>query len=247
MNKPVAHFIPLIAILACLSCILSCQEDVGLGKSGKKDSGFSLPAAPANLVADEFQEVEAPATFRARFKVKGGGEFVIEVTRTWSPRGADRFYNLVKAGFYDYAPFFRVVDNFMVQFGLPAWPEVQSKWKGRNILDDHEVSSAKRSKSNRKGYVTFACGGPDTRTSQVFINFRNNSNLDPPANYSTFTPFGKVVEGMKIVDALEKSYGDMISQGNASGVNTALLQAQGLSYILKEFPLMDIIESARIE
>src|SRR5579864_2606376 len=139
---------------------------------------------PATLKA------KAPAEYSAKF-VTTAGEFTIKVTRAWSPNGADRFYNLVSHHFYDGAAFFRVLSGFMAQFGISAYPEVSKVWESSVIRDDPHVQS------NKRGYVTFATAGPNTRTTQVFINFGNNAGLDSQG----FTPFGVVSdEGMKVVD-----------------------------------------------
>ena len=128
---------------------------------------------PANL------NEKAPATFKAKFDTSKG-VFVIDVRRAWAPNGADRFYNLVKNGFYDDARFFRVISGFMVQFGISGDPKISAPWREARIPDDPVTQS------NRRGYITYAMAGPNTRTSQVFINFADNANLDQ----SGFSPFG---------------------------------------------------------
>ena len=130
---------------------------------------------------------------------------MIEVTRAWAPKGADRFYNLVKNGFYDNVRFFRVVSGFMVQFGINGDPAVMGRWRAAQIADDQVTQS------NKRGMITFATAGPDTRTSQVFINFADNDNLDSMG----FAPFGRVVSGMNVVDALNAEYGEGAPRGRA--------------------------------
>lgn len=170
----------------------------------------------------------APEKFQARFTTSKG-DFVIEVTRAWSPNGADRFYNLVKNGYYDNCRFFRVVDNFMVQFGINGEPGVNKVWNTATIKDDPVKQS------NKKGYVTFAMSSaPNSRTTQVFINFADNSFLDR----QRFAPFGHVVEGMDIVDAINSEYGEKPNQGQ--------IQMMGNSYLQKEFPRLDFVKSATI-
>src|SRR6202162_6587144 len=132
---------------------------------------------------------QAPANFKARFDTNKG-VFVIEVRRDAAPNGADRFYNLVKSGFYDNARFFRVVSGFMVQFGINGDPKLSSVWREARIKDDQVKQS------NGRGTITFATAGPDTRTTQVFINFGDNAALDRQG----FAPFGKIVSGMNVVD-----------------------------------------------
>ena len=176
----------------------------------------------------------APATFKAKFDTSKG-VFVIEVTRAWAPQGADRFYNLVKNGFFDNTRFFRVIPNFMVQFGISGDPALNSKWRVARIPDD------KPAQSNTRGMVTFATSGPNARTTQVFINFKNNSRLDPLG----FAPFGKVVSGMNVVDALNGEYGEGAPDGR--GPDQMRLQAEGNAYLAKDFPRMDFIKKATIE
>jgi len=146
----------------------------------------------------------APASYKARFKTTKG-DFVVEVDRTWAPLGADRFYNLVKLGYYTDVAFFRVIQGFMAQTGLHGKPEMNAAWRAARIKDD-PVGPA----SNTRGMVTYAMAGPDTRTTQIFFNFGNNTNLDQMG----FPPFGKVVEGMEIVDSLYSGYGDGPGRGN---------------------------------
>src|ERR1700683_2813859 len=136
---------------------------------------------PATLTA------KAPAIFEVKF-VTTKGDFVVQVTRAWAPLGADRFYNLVKHGFFTDAAFFRNLSGFMVQFGLNADPAVNKAWQNANIKDDPGKQS------NAPGMITFATAGPNTRTTQLFINFGNNTFLDSQG----FSPFGKVVSGMDV-------------------------------------------------
>jgi peptidyl-prolyl cis-trans isomerase A (cyclophilin A) len=176
----------------------------------------------------------APATFKARFDTSAG-EFVIEVRRDWAPHGADRFYNLVKNGFYDECRFFRVISNFMVQFGINGDPAVAAAWRNARL----PVDPVKQ--SNRRGYITYAMGGsPDTRTTQVFINFRSNANLDGMG----FAPFGEVVSGMDVVDKIYSGYGEGAPRG--SGPEQGRVQSEGNAYLMKSFPKLDYIKSATI-
>lgn len=177
---------------------------------------------------------QAPATYKAKFDTSKG-VFVIEVTRAWAPQGADRFYNLVNNGFFDNTRFFRVIPNFMVQFGISGDPALNTKWRVARIPDD------KPAQSNTRGMVTFATSGPNARTTQVFINFKNNSRLDALG----FAPFGKVVSGMNVVDALNGEYGEGAPDGR--GPDQMRLQAEGNAYLAKDFPRMDFIKKATIE
>jgi cyclophilin family peptidyl-prolyl cis-trans isomerase len=177
---------------------------------------------------------KAPATYRARF-VTTKGSFVVEVARAWAPLGADRFYNLVKNGFYTDASFFRVLPGFVVQFGISARPAVSNAWKDAKIQDDPVTQS------NLRGYLTFATSGPNTRTTQIFINLANNPRLDGMG----FAPFGKVVEGMDVVDSFYSGYGEGAPQGN--GPEQGLITSEGKRYLDKNFPKLDSIKSAIIE
>jgi peptidyl-prolyl cis-trans isomerase A (cyclophilin A) len=164
------------------------------------------------------------------------GPVKIEVRREWAPKGADHFYELVKTGFYDNARFFRVVRNFVVQFGIAADPKVQQLWANGSLTDDPVIEH------NRRGTVTYASRGPNTRTTQIFINLRDNSqSLDG----QHFSPFGKVVEGMDAVDAFYNSYGDMPPGGQ--GPDPSLIQTQGQPYLDSHFPRLDYIKKATIQ
>jgi peptidyl-prolyl cis-trans isomerase A (cyclophilin A) len=198
-----------------------------------------LLATPAfgqagNLGSPAALNERAPATYKAQFDTSKG-VFVVEVRRDWAPNGADRFYNLVKNGFYDNARFFRVVDRFMVQFGIHGDPRVSAQWSNANIPDDPVKQS------NKRGFITFATSGPNSRTSQVFINFGDNSRLDRDG----FSPFGQVVSGMNVVDTLYSGYGEGAPGGK--GPHQGRIQAEGNAYLSKEFSRLDFIRKATIE
>ena len=176
---------------------------------------------------------QAPATYKADFDTSKG-RFTIQVTRAWAPVGADRFYNLVKNGFFDEARFFRVIDNFMVQFGIHGNPTIAKAWTSARLQDDPVKQS------NRRGFVSFATAGPNTRTTQVFINFRDNTNLDKMG----FAPFGEVVAGMDVVDRLYSGYGEGAPSGK--GPDQGRVQAEGNAYLNKEFPRLDFVKAATI-
>ena len=171
---------------------------------------------------------KAPAKFKARFETTRG-VFVIDVERALAPKGADRFYNLVKLGYYDGAHFFRVMPNFVVQFGLHANPKVTGVWRGAK-LDDDPVKT-----SNAKGTVCYAMAGPNTRTTQLFISLGNNRGLDQQG----FAPFGKVVKGMDVVTKLYSGYGQQPDQ--------QMITMEGRAYLEREFPKLDSIKKATIE
>ncbi len=188
-----------------------------------------LPAAAdASLTKPAALTAQAPARYNAVFDTTAG-RFVVAVTRSWAPRGADRFYNLVKHGFFNGAAFFRVVPGFVVQFGLNPSPAVDKAWNSASIPDDPVKQS------NRAGYVSFASAGPNTRTTQVFINFGDNSRLDRMG----FAPFGKVASGMNVVLKIYSGYGEQPSQDE--------IGAEGKAYLDKSFPKLDRITSAKIE
>jgi peptidyl-prolyl cis-trans isomerase A (cyclophilin A) len=176
---------------------------------------------------------KAPATYKVKFDTSKGS-FVVEVHRDWAPNGADRFYNLVKNGFYNDARFFRVISGFMVQFGINGDPQISKVWRDANIKDDPVKAS------NKRGMITFATAGPDTRTTQVFINFGDNAGLDDQG----FAPFGQVISGMDAVDALYAEYGEGAPQGH--GPNQGVVQSMGNAYLAKAFPKLDYIKTATI-
>ena len=176
---------------------------------------------------------QAPATYKAKFDTSKGS-FVIQVTRAWAPTGADRFYNLVKNGFFDDGRFFRVISGFMVQFGLNGDPALNAKWRVARIPDDRVTQS------NTRGMVTFATSGPNARTTQVFINFDDNSRLDGMG----FAPFGKVISGMDVVDKLYSGYGE--GAPNGRGPNQNLIQTEGNAYLTQSFPRLDHVTKATI-
>jgi len=186
------------------------------------------------LLDPSLAKEKAPDVYKAKFTTTKG-DFVIEVTRAWAPQGADRFYNLVKTGYFDETRFFRTVDGFMVQFGIHGDPAVNTKWRNARIPDDAVKQS------NKKGYVTFATSGPDSRTTQVFINFVDrNTFLDGMG----FAPFGKVIQGMEIVDSLYKGYGEGAPQGK--GPDQGRIQSEGNAYLVKDFPKLDGVKTATI-
>lgn len=185
-----------------------------------------MPANP-NLLKPTALTEKAPDTFEVEFATTKGS-FTVHVTRSWAPLGADRFYNLVKNGYFDEAAFFRIVPNFIVQFGLGADPEVNKAWRAANIKDDPVTQS------NKPGTMTFATAGPNTRTTQLFINFAHNDFLDKQG----FSPFAQVTKGMDIVQKLYSGYGERPDQGS--------ITAQGKAYLDKNFPNLDRISSTKV-
>jgi peptidyl-prolyl cis-trans isomerase A (cyclophilin A) len=177
---------------------------------------------------------QAPEVFFADFTTTKG-DIVIECHRSWAPSGADRFYNLVKLGFYDDTRFFRAIPDFMVQFGIPGDPQVSAKWKDASIPDDPVVQS------NLRGFVTFAQSGqPHSRTTQIFISYNNHPRLDAGG----FAPFAKVARGMEVVDALYMGYGEGAPGGEGPAQDR--IQGEGNAYLDAEFPKLDRILSTHL-
>ena len=221
----------------------------GSGQPAASAAPTSPPPAPAPVASAQQPEAvhhdpekvdpslateRAPDVFRASFDTTRG-TFVIEVHRDWAPHGADRFYNLVKLGFYDDTRFFRVIEGFMAQFGVSGDPAISSRWRTANIQDDPVKQS------NVRGFVTFAqTSQPDSRSTQIFVNFADNSRLD----HSRFAPFGQVVQGMRVLDALYSAYGEGRPQG--SGPDQMRVEENGNAYLDEQFPKLDRVLVARV-
>ena len=202
-----------LVIIALVLAICGCGSD----SAGSADAAESSTDAPAS-----------GATFSVEFTTTTG-TFIVDVTRAWSPNGADRFRELVEAGFYDECRFFRVIPGFVVQFGINGDPPTQAIWSNNTIADDPVVES------NLRGYVTFAkTNAPNSRTTQLFVNYTDNANLDAGG----FSPFAVVRTGMDKLDAINSEYRDSPSQGQ--------ITSQGNSYLDATFPNLDSIITARI-
>lgn len=171
---------------------------------------------------------KAPDKFKVKF-VTSKGDVIIEVTRESAPLGADRFYNLVRIDYFTDIAFFRVIPGFVAQFGIHGEPKVSKKWKNAKLKDDKVVES------NKRGSISFATSGPDTRTTQFFINTKDNAGLDAQG----FSPFGRVVEGMDVIDKL-------FSPPRGKGPKQGRIQAEGNAYLKEGFPELDWIKSAEI-
>jgi peptidyl-prolyl cis-trans isomerase A (cyclophilin A) len=210
--------------------LLAAMAAVGLGVS------VAAGQAPdrARLRNPSALAEKAPDTFKAALDTSKG-QIVITVHRDWAPLGADRFYNLVKSGYLTDVRFFRVLSGFMAQFGINGDPAVAAAWRGARIQDDPVKQS------NKRGYVTFATAGPNTRTTQLFINYRENASLDKQG----FAPIGEVTSGMDVVDQLYSGYGEGAPSGKGPSQQRA--QAEGNAYLMKEFPRLDYIKAATIE
>jgi peptidyl-prolyl cis-trans isomerase A (cyclophilin A) len=216
------HFLLIFAVLLFTVVSATAAEQV------------AQPAASAALLNPAAFNEKAPDVYKAKFETTKG-TFVVTVTRDWAPLGADRFYNLVKNGYYNDCRFFRVISGFMVQFGINGDPKVNSVWRMARIADDPVK------KSNTTGYVTFATSGANSRTTQVFINYADrNSALDKQG----FAPFGKVTDGMSVVESLYADYGEGAPSGK--GPEQGRIQNEGNAYLEKSFPKLDYIKSAVI-
>jgi peptidyl-prolyl cis-trans isomerase A (cyclophilin A) len=221
-----------------VAAVLMVSASVGVeGSSSEPSDDDSEPATDRNaaLLDPSLAKEKAPDEFNVRFATDKG-DFVIAVTRDWAPNGADRFYNLAKIGYFDDAAFFRNIEGFMVQFGINGDPAVNDKWHRSNIKDDAVKES------NKRGYVTFAqSSNRNSRSTQVFINFGDNGRLDG----QRFAPFGRVVEGMDIVESLYNGYGE--GAPNGRGPDQGRIQQEGNAYLKRSFPKLDYIKSATIE
>jgi peptidyl-prolyl cis-trans isomerase A (cyclophilin A) len=188
-------------------------------------------SAPQPTSIEGFEEIAwvetAPETYRVKFDTTAGS-FIIECNGKWSEQGSKRFYELCKMGFFDNSGFFRVIHGFMVQFGLAADPKMTAQFANKNLRDEPVR------KSNQKGLISFATSGPNTRTTQVFINYGDNANLDEMG----FTPFGEVIVGMENVEKITDEYGEKPSQGS--------IKQQGTDYLKQNFPNLDFINKVTL-
>jgi len=215
-----------IGTAVTLALVAACSSEAK-NEPPTNDSPLLHPTA-------EMLSERAPDTVRVRFETSKG-PFVVEAYRDWAPNGVDRFYQLARAGFYDGDRFFRVLTGFMAQFGLNGDPKVTSVWHERSIPDDPVKHS------NARGTITFAArGAPNSRTTQLFINYRDNANLDGMG----FSPFGVVTEGMAAVDSLYAAYGEGAPDG--PGPDQERASAQGNAYFQRDFPKLDYITKATV-
>ncbi|HWD93943.1 MAG TPA: peptidylprolyl isomerase [Verrucomicrobiae bacterium] len=221
-----------IWICAVSALLVSALTSVAEGEKATNGVDKASVAAVDLTQPSKFTE-KAPDTFKVRFDTTKGA-VTIEVTRSQAPNGADRFYNLVKAGYFKDVAFFRVIPGFMAQFGIHGDPKVSAAWRDANIQDDPVKAS------NTRGAITFATAGPNTRTTQLFINLVDNPRLDSMG----FAPFGKVVAGMDVVDKLNGEYGEGAPGGR--GPYQGQVQMEGNNYLKKSFPNLDYIKSATV-
>jgi peptidyl-prolyl cis-trans isomerase A (cyclophilin A) len=209
------HLRRLCAVLFLSLIASACSKD------SAPQGSDSVPRASSGTAAT------APDSFRVAFETTRGN-FVVDVIRAWSPRGVDRFHELVSTGYFTDVAFFRVLPGFVAQFGMHGDPAINRRWDDRPIPDDQVLQS------NKRGTIVFATAGPNTRGNQFFINYGDNSRLDGQG----FSPFGRVVEGMGVVDSIYAGYGESPNQGR--------IAAEGNAYLRREFPRLDFIKSARI-
>ncbi len=214
-------------LISLLACGIALAQTPAAPKSAPPVAKKAAPVAAPDLLKPATLKARAPEVYKVKF-VTTKGDVVIQVNRAWAPLGADRFYNLVKYGFYKDAAFFRIVPRFVAQFGIAARPDVSAAWDHAYIIDDRVTQS------NKRGTLTFATAGPNTRTTQIFINFSDNASLDTQG----FAPFGEVTEGMDIVDKFFAGYGESPDQGR--------ITAFGKAYLDKSFPNLDRIVNATI-
>jgi peptidyl-prolyl cis-trans isomerase A (cyclophilin A) len=224
-------------VLAALIILVGATVVLAQGGTMQKSAPATGGTFDKALLTPTTLNAKAPETFDVKFTTSAG-DFVVHVTRDWAPIGADRFYNLVKHHYFDGVAFFRVLREprpFMAQFGLSPYPEVNKAWENASIHDDPVKHS------NKRGTITYAAQtAPNTRSTQVFINFADNSFLDA----SRFAPFGEVTSGMDVVDKLYGGYGEGAPQG--AGPDQDKASNQGRAYLEKNFPKLDIIKTATI-
>jgi peptidyl-prolyl cis-trans isomerase A (cyclophilin A) len=220
---------PFLSALALCATLLPCASSPAQTTPHHKPAA-SRPSSAAprpSLLNPASLTAKAPAEFKVTFTTSAGN-FILQVHRDWAPLGADRFYNLVRRGFFTNASFFRVVPGFVVQFGLNADPAINKVWEEAKFQDDPVKQS------NKRGTIVFATAGANTRTTQLFINFADNARLDGMG----FAPFGEVIEGMDVVDKIYAGYGEQPRQD--------LITSQGDAYISKNFPKIDKIKLAHV-
>jgi peptidyl-prolyl cis-trans isomerase A (cyclophilin A) len=201
-----------------------------IAKSGASSATKSYDRA---LLHPALLKDKAPETYQVKFETSKG-DFVVSVTRAWAPLGADRFYTLAKHHFFDNGSFFRVLTGFVAQFGISAYHPVSAVWEKATIKDDPVTQS------NKKYFLTFATAGPNTRTTQLFINLADNPRLDGMG----FAAFGQVTDGMNVIDTLYAGYGEGAPGG--SGPNQDQIQKEGKAYLDKNFPKLDFIKTTAL-
>jgi len=225
-----------IAIFLLLSACFN-GEDEKLQKVQDRESEVLHEATPDEpnpaLLVPELAHEQAPDSFKVKFQTTQGS-FVVQVERRWAPNGSDRFFNLTKIGYFEEVAFYRAIEGFIVQFGIHGNPQINREWANARIRDDPVKSS------NKRGSLTFAMSGPNSRTTQLFINLKDNPDLDAQG----FAPIGYVVEGLPVVDSLYTGYGEPAPKGK--GPRLRVLNSQGNDYLRGQFPKLDYILGASI-
>ena len=216
-----------------LTCLLGTALGVVAVSAQDEKKDEKKPASAPDFTDPVKLTEKSPDSFKVKFETTKGN-FTVEVTRSLAPQGADRFYNLVRSGFFKDVAFFRVIPGFMCQFGIHGDPKVAAAWRKAQIPDDPVKGN------NTRGAITFATAGPNTRTTQLFISFGDNSRLDGMG----FSPFGKVTEGMDVVDKINGEYGEGAPRGRGPGQDR--IQSEGNAYLKKDFPNLDYIKSATV-
>lgn len=223
--------------------VVETEETTSAGESANAEDAAPeaiemAQAEDATPPAREWKQIDTPdydaqTSFHVKFACSMG-DFVVEFQPNWAPNGVKRIHELVDMKFFDDCRFFRVIDGFMAQFGIHGDPATAAKWGNMNIPDDPAKES------NQPGYVTFAMGGPNTRSTQLFLNFRDNSQLDNRG----FPPVGKIVDGMDALDKIYRGYGGGPSEGG-QGPRQDLIQSGGNQYLNEFFPKLDYVKKAR--
>ncbi len=223
------RFKRIFSVFLLTTAFIACKSEEGTAGPNKKEAETNRAA----LMDPSKATAKAPDKFTVKLETTAG-DILIDVQRDWSPKGADRFYNLVKAGYYDDVAFFRVIGGFMAQVGINGDPNVNKVWRDARIDDDPVKQS------NTRGMVSFATGGPNTRTTQFFVNFGNNARLDQMG----FSPFAKV-RNMDVVDKLYAGYGEGAPSGK--GPNQGRVQTEGNKYLKADFPNLSWIKKATVQ
>jgi len=221
----------LAVVVLALAPLAAAEETTAKTTKDRPEAAAASPALLDPALATE----RAPDAFRVKLETTKG-DVVILVNRSWAPHGADRFYNLVKIGYYDDVAFYRVIRGFMAQCGFNGDPAVSAAWSKARIADDPVTQS------NTRGMVTFAQpSAPNARTTQFFVNFGDNSYLK---QHGAFAPFGKVISGMDVMDSIYSGYGE--GAPNGKGPSQAMIGREGNSYLKQNFPKLDYIKRATI-
>lgn len=219
------------SIMALVASMAACHAPGHADPVGSATARRDLLLRPDATYWDE----PAPDEYRVSVETTKG-TFVIAVTRALAPRGADRFYRLVRAGYFDDSRFFRVVPGFIAQFGIPGDPAIAQVWKDRRIPDDSARAS------NVRGMIAYAMTGPNTRTTQLFISLVDNSRIDAQG----FAPIGRVVSGMEVVDQLYGGYGETAGGGMRAGRQQRMM-SEGNQHLDRDFPKLDRLLRARVD